>query len=184
MPSIKIGDDVFDVSPLPAEVTFDLQPRLAPLLTEIGRIWIGLMQLDGEMKIDPTTIDPAQIAPLVELLVPAVERACRLLPRGELRLLLRELLAGATAVTPTGSVLLFGAVAGAGTADPFNLLFRGRTMDIWRLLVFALKVHYPDFLGVVGAYLAAPTTQNHSATSTTSFTAAPATASSSVAGAR
>ena len=106
-------------------------------------VWAG-----SEPRAALLDVDVQQIA---ELALPALERACRLLPRGELATITRELLEGATLVGPAGAVLLFGQQIGPNVVDTFDSAFRGRTIDTWRLLWFALRTHYPDLFGLLAA---------------------------------
>lgn len=168
-PSITIN-----VEPLLALRSFDLQPRIIPIAGEVLRV-IATARDAGLFKSKGGGAEGLELAladvetgPIVELALPALERVCRLLPRGELALLTRELLEGASAVGPAGAVLLFGAMVGPNIVDTFDTVFRGRTLDIWRLLFFALRTHYPDLFGLLAASGGtARATASPSATSTT-----------------
>jgi len=118
-----IGGNVFSVVPLPAMRSFALQPRLAPALAEV----VGVLgSLSGDLDVGA--------------LGPAVGRFFAKLPADELEAVTRELLAGAT---------MDGAQLFTAAGNPFDLVMRGRTLDVWRLLAFAVEVNYPDFFALV-----------------------------------
>lgn len=134
-PEREIGGAVFTVSPLPAMRSFLLQPRIAPVLAEAGAILAEVAAGDA----DVLDLDVLELAPRI---LPRVGQIFAKLPPEELRAITRELLEGAT----MDGVLLF-----TGAGDPFDVKLRGRTLDVWRLLWFALEVNYPDFFGALAA---------------------------------
>lgn len=174
MPQITIGGTVFNVEPMDGLRSFDLQPRIAPIVGELvrvvtGALETGMIKAGADGKPGELSLDNLDTGPLLEVALPALTRVCGMLPRGELGTITRELLTGATVIGAQGAALLFGApVPGGATVDTFGQLMRGRTLDTWRLLFFALRTHYPDLFGLLAARGGAATaTANPSATSPT-----------------
>lgn len=153
----KIGGNVFCVTPLPAMRSFTLQPRLAPALAAVAE-GIGAIGNLAE-KQDLDAIELAAIAPVVT-------RFFHALPPDRLEMVTRELLAGAT---------MDGRPLFTAEGNPFDVLMRGRSIDVWKLLWFALEVNYPDFFGAVAGKGARPAAANPSEASTTSPTSGPST---------
>lgn len=125
-----IGRDVFEVGPIPALRSFTLQARIAPALAEVA----AAIQKVGASG----TLEEAN----VEELAPAVGRFFSKLPEAELEHVVRALLAN----TKMNGLPLF-----SGAGDPIDTLMAGRTLDVWRLLWFALQECYPDFFVHLGA---------------------------------
>lgn len=151
--TLTLGDKIFTVNPLPVEDSFDLQPKLAPILPEIGKLVALFVRkrdeisaLEVDEKADAPTkkealdkaIDLATVA--LDELAPIVQRVSALLQPAELRYIRRTLLRGAAC----GSQMLYRDDA-SSDGQPINILLAGRTMDVWRLMFFALRVSYPDF---------------------------------------
>lgn len=144
----KIGTDVFTVQPLLGEASFLLQPRLAPLLAELAAL--ATAQADSGDSI----------LALLERAAPIISRACEKLPAEELRTIMRTLLAGAT---------MNGQPLYTQNGNPIDVLMMGKTIAIWRLILKALEVSYPDFFDLVrGLRAKAVAKVVASATSTTS----------------
>lgn len=117
-----IGGNLFTVSPMSALRSFALQPRLAPALAEVAGALGSLGDGAGDLN--------------VAVLAPAVSRFFAKMPPAELLEITKQLLDGAT----MDGVQLFSAAG-----NPIEVQLRGRTLDMWRLLWFALEVNYPDF---------------------------------------
>lgn len=139
MSELILGSDKFNVDPLDAWSTFELQAKIAPPVAEV-------------MGVLGTELGSGNVADLdVSALGPAVGKFFgHFAQPGSLRALVRELLANATM---NGSPL----VTTAG--DPFAVLMRGRTVDTWKLLWFAVQVNYPDFFGLLGASRGGPSSK-------------------------
>ena len=131
----KIGSNTFALSPLTAMQSFTLQPRLAPALTEAGVVLAKLAAGDGVAGLLNAEVDA--------VLPRAIGRFFEKLPPAELEAITRILLQSAT----MDGTALFAQVEGQG--DPFNILMRGRTLDVWRLIWFAVEVNYPDFFALL-----------------------------------
>jgi hypothetical protein len=168
--SLKIGNDVFTVSPLAGESSFLLQPKILPLLPDVGAL-VSLFAT--AMAAAPSAPDDAteeakalasgaQVAAATGFLAEAavvVARLCAKMPSADLKEVMRTLLEGAT---------MNGTLLYTGQGNPINVLMQGRTIDIWRLLAHALKVSYPDFFGLLGAFRGRVGKAGASATSSTS----------------
>jgi hypothetical protein len=125
----KIGKDTFTVSPLLGEESFVFQPRILPLVAEVAALATAQAESGDSLQA------------LLDKAAPVIARACAKLPPAELRDIMRTLLRGATM---NGQRLYLD----DGSA-PINVLMQGRTLDIWRLLLKALEVSYPDFFDLV-----------------------------------
>lgn len=151
MASIVLGGTPFTVEPLFASDSFELQPRVMPILLALFRAQMTIVDAAGGKieNLGDLKVDISLVGPVLDQLAPIAEQACRNLPRGELKLLLRDVLKTSTA----NGIPLFGAPTDIGgqTANPFELIMRGRTLDTWKLLIFALRTHYPDFQGAFAA---------------------------------
>jgi len=152
-PTLKIGDDVFVVSPLLGEESFLLQPKLMPIVADCITAFVAMQENVAEGGLD--------YAALAGKLSPLVQSIAAKLPMEDLRFIMRSLLRGAT---------MNGKLLYAQDGAPINVLLQQRSLDVWRLLFHAVKVSYPDFFQAarrvfagVAAQAAAP-----SATSTTS----------------
>jgi hypothetical protein len=159
MASIVLGGTTYEVPQLFALDSCELLPRLLPLVAEVGALFVAgiavvLGEAAGTAGLEPASItavslarlleqeiDPMRVAMHLNDLLPGIERLCAKLPRGELRRLIPEVLKGTTA----NGVPLFGAQVGPTSVDTFDTVMRGRSGDVFRLLLFAVKdVHYPD----------------------------------------
>jgi hypothetical protein len=146
--TFKIGSDVFTVEPLLGEASFLLQPRILPLVSDLAAL--ATAQADAADSI----------LALLDKASPIVARACAKLPPSELRDIMRTLLAGARM---NGSLLY------TDKGNPIDFLMMGRTLDIWKLIIKALEVSYPDFFGLVKGLRGQAKAAASSATSTTSL---------------
>jgi hypothetical protein len=154
MASIKIRDKVFEVNPLLVEDSFDLQPDLMPVLPEIGQL-IALFFGDVSKfaaldKQDDAATSPEEKSDILRQFAeeggamlakasPILGRISKALPADRLRHIRRTLLRDATC----GGVQLYGTSPREG--DAINVLLAGRVIDVWRLLLFAVQISYPDF---------------------------------------
>ncbi len=160
MAQIKIRNQVFDVNPLMVEDSFDLQPYLVPVLPEIGQLvalFFGDVQkfaaLDAQDDSAKSEAEKAEIlkqfvgdaGDLLEKASPVLERIFAKLTPDRLRHIRRTLLRGATCA----GITLYGALPGEG--DAINQLLQGRVIDVWRLLIFAVKISYPDFFEIAAS---------------------------------
>lgn len=147
MAQTKIGDRTFVVNPLSGERTFLLQPKLAPALSEIAALYALFVQTvagimpklgaDADRDVDPLMLLPHAL-PALETAGPVIGRLAEKLGPN-LRDIMRELLEGATC----NGTLLYSA-----QGNPIDVLMQGRTIELWRLLIFAMEVSYPDFFGL------------------------------------
>lgn len=159
MAQIQIGKNVYDVNPLLVEDSFDLQPKLLPVLPEIGRLislfstefslFAELDKKDDEARSDDekdriTKEFAEQLAALLEKASPIIERVCKLLPAEDLRYIRRTLLRDATC----GNTPLYSR---DGRGDAINIFFAGDTIGLWRLIAFAVQISYPDFFGMAAS---------------------------------
>lgn len=173
MAEITIGIDQFTVNPLPGEESFVFQPRVLPLVAELVAL-VGVASGDEAPTApeepvvpsdDPVEPPPAPARPSRKLgdilaeAAPIVQRACAKMPPEELRTILRTLLRGAT---------MNGKPLYTEQGNPINVLMRGRTIDLWKLVMFALQVSYPDFFGLFRALQKKPAAVAGSETSATS----------------
>lgn len=152
MAEITLGTDLFTVNPLPGEESFVFQPRILPLVAELVAL-VGVTSGDAppapeepvvppEDSAEPPTPATKPARKLGDILAeaaPIVQRACAKMPPEELRVVLRTLLRGAT---------MNGKPLYTEQGNPINVLMRGRTIDLWKLVMFALQVSYPDFFGL------------------------------------
>lgn len=151
MPNIQLGNQTFTVNALLAEESFDLQPKLAPIIPEIAQlaaIFSGSLAHLAEVdkRVDEGELSNndllEQIRDVSRVVGPIVERVCKLLSPDDLRYIRRTLLRDA---------LCDGRPLYAATPDkpsPINVILQGRTLDMWRLIIFAVKVSYPDFFAL------------------------------------
>lgn len=152
MNAIKLGAETFTVNALLAEDSFDLQPKLLPVLPDMLELYAMFAQeflslaeekgLDGDVPVEEV-LDKGLA--LLARASPIISRLCSKLAPDELRYIRRTLLAGATC----NGKPLYGGATGQGNAIDFIL--QGRTLDMWRLQVFAVRVSYPDFFGLLAA---------------------------------
>ena len=154
MPTIKIGGNTFGVVELPAMRTCELEPLVWPLLPDVAALCAVFLEeapgladkVVGAVGAD-TEVDASAIARAVPIVMPMlervgviIERIARKFPPGALSSLTRELLIGAT---------MDGAQLFTANGDPYDLLMRGRTIDAWKLRLFALRVNFPDVFRIV-----------------------------------
>ena len=147
---IKLGSNTFSINLLSASDAFDLQPLLWPAVSEaLG----ALATLASSGKMDLTKIGEEDEAGAVEaiqksspVVIAAVAGIFNRLPVERLRDVRKQLLQGARCDNKE----LFSA-----QGDTFEVIMRGRTLDTWRLLIWALRCNYPDFFDLVGDALTA-----------------------------
>ena len=141
--AITAGEDIFTISPLGYEETCDLQPLLAPALADFGRLYalfIGemarLLQQHGAevAEADVVTMLP-ELGGSLDQASAIIAQVAAKLPATSLRTIRRTLLRGAT----MNSKPLYATTE--GQPDMINTLMRGRTIDGWKLLLFALEVN-------------------------------------------
>lgn len=168
--SLTIGNDVFTVSPLSGERSFLLQPKILPLLPDVGALVSMFAQAMAAAPSAPddataeakAAASGAQMAAATSFLSEANEvvmRLCAKMPATDLREVMRALLDGAT---------MNGTMLYTAQGNPIDVLMQGRTIDLWRVLAHALKVSYPDFFGLLGAFRGRVKQVVSSATSSTS----------------
>ncbi len=138
LPERKIGPDVFTVAALPAMRSFILQPRLAPLLGIVIEALAGAQRRGISSLKDLVDHEDDVLA----LIGPVIGKLSSVLPPVELEAITKELLYGAA---------MNGRALFTPEGNPFDVVMRGRTMDTWRLLLFALEINYPDFSGALGS---------------------------------
>jgi hypothetical protein len=147
MADIVLGGNRFQVPPLPALRSFRLQPRIVPVFAEVAGLLFAVLSKSGielkDAKVEDILAVDTSALPVAEI-VETTTRVCLKLPPNELELIVRELLDGATM---DGKPLFMGSAAG----DPFNVFMQGRTLDTWRLLIFAVQVNFPDVFSRRGA---------------------------------
>ena len=156
----EIGGHAYSIQPLPAMRAFILQPKLAPILSEIGRT---LAQVAGSRGISLEMLGDTDV---LDVLGATVTKLCEILTPKDLETITRELLTGAT----RDNLPLF-----TGQGDPFEVLMQGHTIEIWQILGLAVEANYPDFFGVIGGFVKKLKAESHSEGSTTSPNASPAT---------
>ena len=146
---IKLGSQEFHVPPPGGGETFDFQQTIIPVATRLASalaplipVWMAANKEKGQER-DLTFEEALTIIPEA---LPRLGEVFSHMPPGQLGTIRRILLGKATC----GKVPLFGSPAG----DAFDGLLAGRTMDVWRLLVHAMEVWYPDFFGGARALLA------------------------------
>ncbi len=169
----QIGDRTYTVNPLPAMQTWRLQPKLAPAAGELAALYAWFVReslriTDGgrvDVGNDVLRLLP-ELADQLPNAAAAIRRICDVLPPGDLELITRTLLRTAKC---DGKPLFTD-----GGGDPFDILMQGRTMDTWKLLVFAVEVSYPDFFASLADARAPSRTPGPSGESTISDPAGPA----------
>ena len=155
-PALKIGDDVFVVSPLLGEESFLLQPKLMPIVADCMTGFFAMHEKVADGQLDYVA--------LADKLSPLVQSIASKLPIEELRFIMRALLRGATMngqqlYTPAG--------------NPIDVLLQQRSLDVWRLLFHAVKVSYPDFFQAARRVLAGAAAAQPASSSATSTTSSP-----------
>lgn len=146
MATIRIGNDVFTVSPLGAVRSFELQADIWPPVTAaLEEIAKGVAASGIPLKgFDFDKLFESNAVEIVAALSRGAAAFFRHLPREKLGFVLRELLGTAK----KGTIDLFG------PGEPFNTEMQGRTMDTWRLIIFSLQISYPDFFARLPALAA------------------------------
>ena len=143
--TITLGGNTFAVPQLPALDSFDLQTRLIPPIAEIigslGRAGALSALMSSVLSGEKVDIGGMDLDGMIASAGPSLAAVFGKMGRGELRALLQDLLGG---VTMDGKSLF-------GPGLPVNLLLIGRTVDLWKLAWFAVKVNYPDFFSLLGA---------------------------------
>lgn len=149
MPNLELNGKFYTVNALLAEDSFDLQPRILPVLPDFLQLYLLFYdsfsemvtraeKSAGEIERDEIVDKMREIADKAQ---PIILRLCKALPPDELRTIRRTLLRGATC----DGKALYNEGVGPNNID---LLMQGRTIDMWRLLLFALGVSYPDFFEI------------------------------------
>lgn len=151
----KIGGRNFIVNPLLAEASFDLQPKLLPVIPEMAKLYLLFTQKFEELvRKGKETIETKEAIDagfdLLEQASPSIAKLCSTLGPDELQHIRRTLLAGASC----DGTVLYNSTNPAGP-HPIDHLMMGRTLEMWELLIFAVRVSYPDFFDRLGA-LGAP----------------------------
>ena len=162
---IKIGNDVFTVEPLLGESSFLLQPLLVPILADVAALYglftsavvdlVGLKEgvtpegvAAAKAKLDQNVMSLLpEVQPALEKAGPIIARLCAKLPAADLQHIMRTLLKGAT---------FNGQQLYTAQGNPIDIVMRGRTLDVWRLLIHALEVSYPDFFDLLRGPAAQP----------------------------
>lgn len=160
MPEIEIDGKTYDVNPLLVEDSFDLQPKIVPILPEIGKLlalfygdvarFAELDKKDDEAETEEdkeavTREFVDQAYAMLDKAAPILERIAKLVPPAELRYIRRTLLRDATG--PGGKPLYDR----KGDGDLVNIFFAGNTIGLWKLLIFAVKISYPDFFAIAAS---------------------------------
>lgn len=166
---IKIGDDSFEVPAPTALRSFALQQRILPIVGRAVGVLAHLLHLEKDAGLDGLL--EKDVTAVLPQFLPALGDIFSTMPIGELDYITRQLLDGST----MNGVQLFG-VNPAGAA--FDALMRGRTLDTWRLLWYALGVWYPDFFGLAAGLRATARKASRSPASSGSPTSGPAGGSS------
>ena len=158
---LKLGKNTFNVPPPKALESFALQQRIGPIAVNILS---ALSRIDGTVSLLDMNVEKT-LGPLGKVFAE--------LPAGELKLLTYELLRKATF---DHGLPLFDSKDIDGD-HAFDGLMMGRTLDIWKLLWYAFKVWYPDFLAHAATFAAkAGEPASGSKTPSTSEPPGPATA--------
>lgn len=145
-----IGGNVFRISLLDYEATCDLQPLIVPALADFGRLYALYFAQVAKLATEHADLADLEVSAAVTSilpdLLPSLEVASRIIsdiaskiPADRMRIIRRGLLTGATM---DGKPLY---AVNSGGADLIGVLMRGRTIDGWKLLMFAMEVNYPDF---------------------------------------
>jgi hypothetical protein len=173
-----IGETIYSVIEHDAMRMMRLQKPLAPVFVELAGAFAKTVQQvakgylaetaagDEEKEIGLHVEDLLSIN--VDAVTPSLVRAFQNLSADDLEHITRQLLAGSMMQVEGKWIQLLGA---DGTGGAFNLKMKRRISHVWRLLIFALEVNYPDFfdvLGELGAQLRAASARARSSTSPTS----------------
>lgn len=153
MNALKLGTDTFTVNALLAEESFDLQPKLLPVLPDMLELAAMFTREFFEL-VEAKGGDANVDVPIEEILdkglgllgraSPIISRVCAKLNPDEMRYIRRTLLSGATC----NGKPLYGK---PGEGNLIDVVLQGRTIDLWRLLIFAVEVSYPDFFALLAA---------------------------------
>ena len=150
----KIGNDTFSISLLSFEETCDLLPLWIPAAADFGALYALFLGTMAKAAGDGEDVGGLEVMDLLRSASPALSEASAILariseklPPDKLRLIRKKLLTGATMNdTPLYAM-------GPGQPDLIGSLLRGRTLDGWRLMIFALEVNYPDFFEIVRPFV-------------------------------
>lgn len=156
----QIGDHLYGVEPLPAMRAFILQPKIAPAMSEVAR---AISQVIGSRNIGLLMVGDTDV---LDAIGACVTKFCETLPPKELEAITRDLLWSAT----RDNIPLF-----TSNGDTFDVVMRGHTMDVWKLLYLALEANYPDFFDVIGGFVKKLQAASPSEESSTLPPASPAT---------
>ncbi len=151
MPETTIGPNRFTVVALPAMQTCELEPIVFPLLPDIAALYALLMEsapaiatafggVDKEVNAESVSAAVPSLLPILDRASEVIARLARKFPPGALSALTRELLRGARC----DGQELFGPAG-----EFYNVAMQGRTIDAWRLRLFALRVNFPDVFKLV-----------------------------------
>lgn len=167
---VKIGDRIFNVPQPYAMKSFALQQRIIPVFSRVVAVIANVVRFlpdDGGVIDVEKLLDTLDLEKILPAAMPHIGLIFSEMPRNELQELTAELLGDATCHVQEGvDVPLFGGPAGG---NAFDTMMQGRTVDIWRLLLHALGVWYPDFFALAaraGARRAAENGSKGSGTST------------------
>lgn len=139
---ITIGDKIFEIPSPPAMRSFALQQSILPVA---GRFAGVLAQVLGAGNMEELL--KKEVVSVLPSVLPGLGEIFSMMPPGELERITRTLLADATCAMADGAKVRIFAPAGSTGGDLFDSLLKGKTIDIWRLLLHALEVWYPDFFG-------------------------------------
>ena len=150
----KIGNDTFAISPLGFEESCDLLPLWLPAAADFGALYALFLGTMAKAAGEGEDVGALDVLDLLKSASPALSDASAILarisdklPPDKLRTIRRKLLAGSTMNdTPLYAM-------GPGQPDLIGSLLKGRTLDGWRLMIFALEVNYPDFFELVRPFV-------------------------------
>jgi hypothetical protein len=136
--AITLGKDSFEVPTPPAWDSWELQQRVLPVFGRVAGAVLHFLGRAPDHDLEKLKeVDVMEVLPAV---LPHLGAIFSEMPPGEFGAISRALLRNAT----MNGMPLF-----TEQGNPYDALMRGRTMDTWRLLVYALRVWYPDFFGYV-----------------------------------
>lgn len=191
---IHLGDTEFKIGPIDADESFDLQPRIFPVIAEVMASIVTMIKAappeDRPEGADPDGAEremlnkrrmtigalgrAAQKLQIEKMdadgIVPIVARVCAQLPPDELRAIRRVLLSNSFA---NGERLY---ARKPGEKGCFSEVMQGRTIDTWRVMYEAFRVVFADFFDRLSASLGKLAAEGgRTEGSTTSQTAGPST---------
>lgn len=139
-----IGDCTYKVTPFLAIEAIKLKTRLIKLLAPaIGRMLGGLENINKNDILDSKLNG--------EMIGSALEHLFSNLGEDEYIALLKRLLANTIAEVKTSGAAPKNYVFGSGD-EAFNIVFSGRTLDLYKVIFFILEVNYPDFFALMGDF--------------------------------